>query len=75
MSVDNPNHQNKINKLGRIISCERSVILYRISWDQNALLYTTQKVINGYSLDNYRLISPFKHSYPQLIARSLSAFE
>jgi len=32
------------------------VILDRISWDQNEGLYTTQKLNNRCSLDNYRLI-------------------
>ncbi|ENA59536.1 hypothetical protein EC179550_4053, partial [Escherichia coli 179550] len=31
------------------------MILDRISWDQNEGLYTTQKLNNGCSLDNYRL--------------------
>ncbi|EAV4635999.1 hypothetical protein E4Y66_06660 [Salmonella enterica] len=73
--MDNPDPVIKINALERITSCELSVIVARISWDQNGYLYTTQKVNNGYSLDNYRLIQAFHQIYPQWIARSLHLFE
>ena len=75
LSVDKGDPLSKINRLLRIISCEWSVILVRISWDQNEGLCTAQKPYYGYSLDNYRLIQAFKHGYPQKIGRSLQFSE
>ncbi len=75
VSVDKCDPYIKINRLRWIVICEWSVILVRISWDQSEGLYTTQKLANGYSLDNYRLIQAFNQSYPHKKVRSLQISE
>jgi len=55
VSVDNVANPLFYISLGKIVCCERSVILIQISWDQLCWLSTDEKSISGYSWDNYWL--------------------
>ncbi|MCX0498360.1 hypothetical protein D3M71_03975 [Erwinia billingiae] len=68
ISVDKPFFLITIIILLRIVSCERSVILRRISWDLNGTLSTGSGKYSSCSWDNNRLLPGFKHSYTQTIA-------
>ncbi len=69
IAVDKPFLLNRIMPLSGIVCCERSVILWRISWDQNGMLCTGGDRCLSCSLDNNRLLPGIERSYPQLIAK------
>ncbi len=56
---------NKDMDLFWINTCDLSLILTRISWDQNGYLYTGVVGVPSCSLDNYRFFTDYLTSYTQ----------
>ncbi|KAB8312748.1 hypothetical protein EH228_05390 [Erwinia endophytica] len=72
ISVDKPFFLHRIIDLSRIVCCERSVILPRISWDQKMELFTGTGKYESCYWDNNRLSPGIKQTYPQLIAGKMN---
>ncbi|EAP91806.1 hypothetical protein V12B01_01842 [Vibrio splendidus 12B01] len=50
---------NKIMDLFWIKVCDLTLIMMRISWDQNGYLFTGENWLESCYLDNYRLITVY----------------
>ncbi|PMM11779.1 hypothetical protein BCT62_09340 [Vibrio splendidus] len=59
MSVDKSKMINKIMDLFWIKVCDLTLIMMRISWDQNGYLFTGENWLESFYLDNYRLITVY----------------
>ncbi|PMM98766.1 hypothetical protein BCT41_13155 [Vibrio splendidus] len=59
MSVDKSKMINKIMDLFWIKVCDLTLIMMRISWDQNGYLFTGENRLESCYLDNYRLITVY----------------
>lgn len=69
--MDKPFFLITIIRLLRIVCCERSVILWRISWDLKGMLCTGSARVPSCYWDKHRLLPGIEPSYPQLIASLL----
>nr|PMI74979.1 hypothetical protein BCU38_12530 [Vibrio splendidus] len=59
VSVDKSKMINKIMDLFWIKVCDLTLIMMRISWDQNGYLFTGENWLESCYLDNYRLITVY----------------